>query len=539
MLEALKNIFEKVANNFYNEDLMIELSNESSTAYYDMETSVITLSIPLLEKFTAAQLPRFTVFYHELGHALFTKSLHSLINKWKNIPISKHPLMYQDKYFHLLNWIEDFYIEDKLKTQYPYLTDIVNCLKLCPVDYDETELPYTFNYFYRHQCASPALSTADGLVFKSFIMDLLSYRSSYNFGKGPLSLLSNKTKETMFIHKLLDFHQWCVQKGILIDTDLPPLSNPNNIVKPQPSTNQVGNNPQTNNGNNGQTNNSQTTTQNTSDSTDDESTGGTSSDHSHLVGVSYVEDIPVFTPEDAEIFVEQFVAENKLIKQEIIARTKVETKNASLDGLFASTCEDSSIISNKIITPNFFNPNRLVDQILFKQPKKAYNAVSIYRDISGSTECRSRFPLINEVCKYLFKHIPITPHFYLYCSGDISITEINFEDWEDWKVPPETYEMDLVFQQFTGGTNSGAVADVITEQLNDKWLNIIVTDGDLYDLMRRDNITSLLENVFVIAIGEDSSENRRIINPDRYIFVEDETELPLIIDKLANIRGDF
>jgi hypothetical protein len=370
-------------------------------------------------------------------------------------------------------------------------------------------------------------------------MDLLSYRSSYNFGKGPLSLLSAKTKETMFIHKLLDFHKWCVQKGILIDTTLPPLSNPNNVIKPQLPTNQVGNNQQTNNGNNGQTNNHQPNTQSTSDDTDDDNTGGVSSDHSHLVGTSFVEDLPTFTPEDAEIFLEQFTAENKLIKQEIIARTKIETRNTSLDGLFASTCEDSSVISNKIITPNFFNPNRLVDQILFKQPKKAYNAVSIYRDISGSTECKSRFPLINEVCKYLFKHIPITPHFYLYCSGDISITEINFEDWEDWNIPPESYEMDLVFQQFTGGTNSGAVADVITEQLNDKWLNIIVTDGDLYDLMDRDNITSLLENVFVIAIGDESSTNRRIINPDRYIFIEDETKLPLIIDKLANIRGDF
>ena len=45
----------------------------------------------------------------------------------------------------------------------------------------------------------------------------------------------------------------------------------------------------------------------------------------------------------------------------------------------------------------------------------------------------------------------------------------------------------------TGGTNSGAIADVITEQLNDKWLNIIITDGDLSDLMHRDNINSLLE----------------------------------------------
>ena len=38
-----------------------------------------------------------------------------------------------------------------------------------------------------------------------------------------------------------------------------------------------------------------------------------------------------------------------------------------------------------------------------------------------------------------------------------------------------------------------------------KWLNIIITDGDLDQLMRRDNIMELLKNVFVVYVGVDES----------------------------------
>jgi hypothetical protein len=101
------------------------------------------------------------------------------------------------------------------------------------------------------------------------------------------------------------------------------------------------------------------------------------------------------------------------------------------------------------------------------------------------------------------KEVPVDVKYYLYSSGEISILEVTYIPWIRSDKEPEEYENNPLYQQLGGGTNSDAIADVITEQLSDKWLNIIVTDGDLNSLMQRDNIHSLLKNVFVIAVNSD------------------------------------
>jgi hypothetical protein len=76
-----------------------------------------------------------------------------------------------------------------------------------------------------------------------------------------------------------------------------------------------------------------------------------------------------------------------------------------------------------------------------------------------------------------------------------------------------------LFEQLGGGTNSDAIADVMTQQLSDKWLNIIVTDGDLNSLMARDNINALLKNVFAIAV------NGNLTDKVNGIEIKDETKI--------------
>ena len=171
--------------------------------------------------------------------------------------------------------------------------------------------------------------------------------------------------------------------------------------------------------------------------------------------------------------------------------------------------------------------------VLFKQPNKSYHNVSIYRDISGSTSGKL-FTLIDKICQYLDKMIPIDYHFYLYSSGDISILETKYIPWDDIREEPEEYAEDPVFQQLGGGTNSGAIADVITEQLDDKWLNIIITDGDLDDLMSRDNIEPLLENVFAISVGN----SNELKNVD-HILIQDESQIENIADAINKWKGVY
>ena len=130
--------------------------------------------------------------------------------------------------------------------------------------------------------------------------------------------------------------------------------------------------------------------------------------------------------------------------------------------------------------------------------------------------------------------IPIATHFYLYASGNISILETQYQPWSDMNDVPPLYQSTPEFTQMGCGTNSGAIADVITQQFNDKWLNIIVTDGDLYDLLRQDNIESLLSNVFVIAV--DSNVDSDLLQDHQYIFIENENDIPKIASKLMLMK---
>ena len=513
-IEALTKVFESTVNNFYKEGVSVILSDTPDTATCD--GALITLPKHLLETFYEQNLPKFTVLYHELGHALYSEALSLLIDKWKNLNTTHINFMYNEKYFHLLNWIEDYYIEDKILKDYPYLQDIIGCLKRLSLPYDINEIDKAFNHWYVKGYATPTLPPLEALQFSTYIRELLALRGGVGFGKGPLSLLSNKSKETKFIKMLIEFFNWCVAKKILPDNQaLPKLSNPNNYLDVPSQANDAA----------------QTSDTAQQQGTTQDGEGGSYSDHTHLVGAMEV--IPQYDTKETKIFNQAVVEENKRIKEYINNQNKVDSKVNSLDGLFNNTYSDSPIIHNKIIVPNFFNPNRLADMVLFKQPNKSYHNVSIYRDISGSTSGKL-FILIDKICQYLDKMIPINYHFYLYSSGDISILETQYIPWEDRHEYPEEYAEDPVFQQLGGGTNSGAIADVITEQLDDKWLNIIITDGDLNDLMSRDNIEPLLENVFAISVGNSSE----LDNVD-HILIKDESQIETIADAINKWKGVY
>lgn len=510
MYKILTKIFEEILQNFYDSEITVCIDDKESNAYCSDKS--IVLSRQLIDTFAKQKLPRFSVMYHELGHALYTGPMSELINKWENIPSKSHSgLEYNNKYFHLINWIEDFYIEDRLLKDYPYLNDILKCLRLLPVTYDINAIDKVFNYYYVYKHSSSALSAIESMEFYNYIHTLLQYRNAYNFGKGPISLLISNSNETRYIKTLIEFYNWCVQKNIFKDSAvLPKLSLPCNIVTPSlisvPQESTIGD----------------------SSNWISDCTGGSFSEHTHIVA-KYLECFPDLDASKLDVFLDDYVTEEKLIKNEIINQSRIDSKEQSLDGLFNSKYIDTSIQQSKVIIKNFFNPNRLVDQVLFKTPSKSFNNVSIYRDISGSTS-GTRHTLINIICKFLLEHIPIAANYYLYASGDISILQTNFIDWPDYSDKPKEYTNNPLFNQMSCGTNSDAIADVITEQLNDKWLNIIVTDGDLGALMRRDNIESLLENIFVISLAD-------IDNIKNYIIVKNETEIPNIIPALLKLGG--
>ena len=102
MYAAIASVFEKVINNFYKQGVSVTCVDTAETAF--CEGNKITLPKDLLERFTQDKLPRFTVLYHELGHALYSHDLTMLLNKWKNMPIQNNPYAWDEKYMHLIGY---------------------------------------------------------------------------------------------------------------------------------------------------------------------------------------------------------------------------------------------------------------------------------------------------------------------------------------------------------------------------------------------------------------------------------------------------
>lgn len=487
---AFAKVLEYVTNTFYrtdeNKEIAVQVvSGNKAGNYYD--TQKIVLSEGLIDAFGELNLPRFLVYYHELGHHLYSQGLFILEEKWAKI--NQGPLQWHDKYHHLVNWIEDYYIEDMLVKEHPYLTDVVSCIKKLPPDYDINRIEYAFNFWYINQAPTPALQYTDQIAFKAYVIKLLNLRStSTRFGHGILTTLSMKQSvETRFAMLLIEFYNWCVARNIFPkDKSLPKLNNPNNHIEQPGQGDAAPGDTQQDNG------------------TPADSGGGAGSYSAHSGQVGKVNGVfkeVTHIKNATTVFKEEVAAENKLVNKEVLDMSqRIQADTATLDGLFNTKYKESAIIQPKVIVPNFFNPNRLVDQVLFQEKQHSYMNVAIYRDISGSTTGNIH-KLMHVVCEQLYKDIPVDITYYLYGSGDVSIVEIPYIPWENSSHTPAEYSSNPQFNKIERGTNSSAIADVITQQLSEKWLNIIITDGDLDDLMQRDNILSLLKNVFVVAVN--------------------------------------
>lgn len=508
--------------------ITVSFEDIKGTAFCSSD-NCITLPLPLLEIFKNNNLPRLCVFYHELGHALESSNMFELIDKWKNITISSD--QYDPKYLYLINWIEDFYTEELTIEHYPYLTDILKCLKLLPTKYDDKVIDKAFHYYYKYKKISPALNNTERIIFNDYLQSLLKMRRDKAFNKGPISLVNSNNINLRFIQTISAFHNWCVAKGIIpANVKLPPLKLPTNIITSNP---QQGTDINTGQSAANQNVTTQTTNKNQQqDGSNGKGTEGSYSTHSNITGTSVKEvfpDLDLTTP----IFIKELETEQRLIDR-YISSYRVETEDQNLNGLFTSTYYETNIIAKPNIK-NFFDMRRIEDRMLFLQPYKTYNNVSIYRDVSGSTH-DSRFEVIDKVCKHLISNIPVDTHFYLYASGNISIVEVPYYKWDTPNKQPQEYKHNKDVQQLGGGTNSDAVADVISEQMDDKWLNIIVTDGDLTMLFRRKNIDSLLRNIAIISVGQDIINSSNNINPDHYVYVKDENDIHKITPMLLNFK---
>lgn len=502
---AFADLLTFTTNTFYGNpeyDIKVRFGDDN---YYDQKE--IVLSKVIMDEFQKINIPRFIIYYHEVGHHLYSHPMFKILKMWEQIKAG--PVAFDKRYLHLVNWIEDFFIEEKLLDDYFYLTDIINCIRKIPPAYDIRQIEYAFNFYYTYKGVTPALSYTDAVVFKTYIDTLLKMRRAPMFGSGVIMQLYMKpNRETSYVKTIIEFYKWCQSRGIFPpdDVTLPELTHPTNYLAPEQ-------------GNDGSMTNNNIDDSDENKAGSDGDKNGSYSDGNLGSHVVYKE-MPV-TNRTAQELIEEYVAENKLIDKHILDMSQThQTENVTLDGLFNSRLKVSPFIQTRVIIPNFFNPNRIQDMMLFNQQTRTYNNVAIFRDVSGSV-CGYIHYLIHLIMEQLIKDIPVPVDFYIYGSDLVKVDYISWNEYDD-----TPYDIDVGCS-----TNSDLIADAITQQFDDRFLNIIITDGDLYQLYNRENIEGLLQNVFIIYVK--SEPDKRAKN---YIVIEDVQDLPKIYPALAKLE---
>ena len=113
--------FEKYLNDiyqsFYTERGSLRIVKGHEGGFVNLDMEQITLYEKLIEDLWASGVPPLLVFYHEVGHVLYTT---------KDILIYGKSLTANN--FTLLNWVEDFYIEDKLMKELYFIKPYIRLL---------------------------------------------------------------------------------------------------------------------------------------------------------------------------------------------------------------------------------------------------------------------------------------------------------------------------------------------------------------------------------------------------------------------------
>ena len=82
----IEKIFEKITNNFYTDEPVSVIITKEGGANYLSNT--INISEEIMEAFRKGNLPRFSIYYHELAHHLYSSGMFKHEAKWRAITVA-------------------------------------------------------------------------------------------------------------------------------------------------------------------------------------------------------------------------------------------------------------------------------------------------------------------------------------------------------------------------------------------------------------------------------------------------------------------
>lgn len=502
-----------IYTSFYTEQGRVTIKQGEEGGFINMESNNMILYDELLLDMWESGVPPLLVFYHEIGHLLYTN--HTLINIGKSL---------KEDVFMLLNWIEDFYIEGMLMKELYYVKPYIQMLhEVVPDFIDDWEKPqFAFNYYYAFGGATPQWMTQAGIdkQFKNHIKQLLHLRRN----------LSSNFSQNRFTAELNTFFNFCVQHNILTQQTPPPPT------QPQPSAQQVGGGQGQGQGQ-GQGGSSARGTggnANVNDVVDFGADPNTA--QSNPMGTKLVVDIDttvqitpvqtVYKPLDpTKGFDDTLTDLMKTLTQEFDKQMyegfKMPGKNKP--ELIPQTRNTTS--PRNMVDPIAIATNQNDIYLEYITELQTYVGYNLFIDASGSVGYNKDY---NEGIKKIIQVINKYPH-----------TVYSFNDTLTKWGPKEI--SNVLNLQGTGGTESSLIAPVVLEKREANNLNIIFSDGDLSYLQMLPDFKKVKEQylfvffcVYSSSVPHYQQDLEQILDKKQFFIYSDVSQISTGLDMLKN-----
>lgn len=491
-----------IYTSFYTEKGTVTIRQGEEGGFINMDSNNMVLYDELLLDMWESGVPPLLVFYHEIGHLLYTDN--TLVNIGKQL---------EEDVFNLLNWIEDFFIEDMLIKELYYVKPYIQMLhEVVPDFIDDWEKPqFAFNYYYAFGGSTPQWMTQAGIdkQFKTYIKQLLYLRRN----------LSSNFSQNRFLAELNNFYNFCVTHKILTPQTPPPPT------QPQPSAQQVGGNSSAR-GSGGNAN--------VRDVVDFGADPNTT--QSNTIGTTMVTDIdttvqvaPVQTTYKPLDPVKGF--DNTLI--DLMKTLTQEFDKQMYEGFKLPGNTKPELIPQ---TRNTTSPRNMIDPIAIATNQEdiyleyitelqSYVGYNLFIDASGSVGYNADYNLgVKKIIEIINKY----PH-----------TIYSFNDTLTKWGPNEI--KDVLKLRGRGGTESSLIAPVVLEKREKNNLNIVFSDGDLSYLKNLPEFKKVKEQylfvffcVYSSDLGYFQKDLEQILDKKQFYIYSDVSQISKGLDMLKH-----
>lgn len=506
MLKLFMRWFEKYLNSvyqaFYTSEGKVTLKPGHEGGFVNLDNMEIVLYEKLIGDMWESGIPPLLVFYHEIGHVLYTTK--ELTDYGKTLT---------PEVFTLLNWIEDFYIEDRLMNELYFIKPYIKMLhEVVPEHIDDWNKPhFSLHYYYTFEGLTPRwmdkTSPPIARTFKKYIEQLKHLRLSF----------TSRFGREKFIRMFEEFYSFCVEHKILTK------HTPSAPTEPRPADEGLGKGKGKGSGSGGE--HTGKGGARTIKGEGEETSGAAEGD-------TYADDEGEDVPE-SEIFIPPFKPLDRAkgfdpMFEELMTLLEKEFDKSMFDDFKLAKKGKPQLVPRTRAT---MSPRSMVDPIAIAthQPDIyleysvedfAYTAYNLFIDVSGSVGHNKTF---NTLGKKIIEIISAYPYAVYGYGNDVT-------KWDQKQI-------DNIMDLYCGdGTESPIIGDIILEKKELGNLNIILSDGDLSNLSRRPDIKEITNQylfIFIVSARGSWSGYAKPVFDDKQVFtLETMADLPAGLAKL-------